>query len=316
MIRLSSKITIGKYVFNGATEVEIDSSWDELTDTAKITLPRRLSWQGQDIILGKDPVLKKGDKVTIELGYDDDNDLAFVGYVTSVMATIPAEIHCEDAMWLLKQKTITKSYKSVGLKKLLQDLLLKSDTPFEASAVELGPFRITRASVAKVLEKLRSTYMLKSFFRDGKLYCGFAYWPKLQKRHKLRFDLNVIENDLTYVRAEDVKIKLTIVVISKGNEKKEFQFGDEDGEQRTLHYYDITDKQAKAIGEEEIVRLRYDGYRGGLTTFGKPFINHGDVVDLVDPFFPDRDGSYLVKKVARSSGFGGYRQTIELDSKI
>ncbi len=315
MIRLSANCKIGNFKFKAIAGCEIESSWDQLTDSATITLPRRLSWKGKNIILGKDPVLKKGDSVEINLGYNDQNDKVFSGYVTAVSATIPAEIKCQDAMWLLKSSTITKTYKSVTLKQLLQDLLLNR-IPFEAPDVNLGPLRINKATPAQVLEKLRSMYLIKSFFRDGTLYSGLAYWPSLSKTHKLRFDTHIVESNLEYVKKEDVKIKLKIIVVNKQNEKKEYEFGDAEGEQRTLHLYDIKEDQVQHIGAEEIERLRYDGYRGDITTFGKPFVQHGDVVDLFDPFFPDRSGSYLVKKVNPSYGMDGYRQILELDNRI
>lgn len=316
MIRLSAKATIGDFKFSAIAGCEIESGWDQLTDTAVITMPRRLSWKGKNIVLGKDPVLKKGDQVTIDLGYNDNNDRAFTGYVTAVKATIPAQIICEDSMWLLKQSTFTKTYSSVTLKQLLTDLLLSSSLNFEAPDVNLGPFRISKATPAQVLKKLKSDYMLKSFFRDGKLYCGLAYWPELQSEHYLRFDTHIIDNNLEYVRAEDVKIKLKVIVIDKQNQKTEYEFGDEDGEQRTLHFYDIEEDEVNHIATQEIDRLRYDGYRGGVTTFGQPFVRHGDVVNLFDSFFPDRSGRYLVKQSNPSYGMGGYRQQIELDSKI
>jgi hypothetical protein len=314
MIRLSSDITIGPYKWNGLVNCEVNSSWDNLTDTCTITFPRRVSWKGQSLISGNDPLIKKGVEVEIFTGYDDNNDPSFKGYVTQMMPHVPAEIKCEDEMWKLKQSTITKSYRDVQLKDLLKDVA--PGYLFEAPDVRLGPFRINKATPAQVLEVLRKKYFLRSFFRDGTLYVGLAYWPELQEKHLIRFNLHVVEHNLTYQRSEDTKINLKVIVINRDNTKTEYQFGDEDGEQRTLHYYDLEEDEVNHIGDQELERLKYTGYRGELTIFGKPFIRHGDIVKIIDPEYPEREGSYVIKSVVRTFGIDGYRQTITPDIKI
>jgi hypothetical protein len=278
-------------------------------------MPSKLKWKENYVLPAHDPFLKKGMDITVNLGYDNRTHTAFKGYLNIINADIPVSIECEDEAWKLKRTSITKSYKDVDLKTLLKDLL--PGLLFKAPDVRLGPFRITKASPAQVLDEIRKTYFLHSFFRDGMLYVGFAYWPELQKTHKISFDRHVVEHDLRYVKEEDTKIKLTIVTISPDNEKKQYEFGDlEDGEERTLYYYDKNAAEVKHIGEEEVKRLRYTGYRGSLTIFGEPFIQHGDIVELTDPFYPGREGSYFVKSIKRTFDENGYRQTLELDTKV
>ena len=311
MLRLTCHITIADFVFKSIVEFESESSWENMTDTAKITLPRKLNWKGKKIY----ELLKIGDKVNVQLGYDDNNVEVFQGYITKISAKIPVEFELEDAGWLLKQSSITKSYKEIELHQLLKEILPVS-LSFEAPTVTLGQFRISKATAAQVLDELKSSYFLHSWFRAGTLYVGFAYVAKLQKVHKLFFDKNIIDNDLDYVSEDQVKIKLTIVNIKKDNSKKEYEFGEKDGEERTLHYFDMSEADIKKLGQSEIKRLKYTGYRGSFTTFGVPVVNHGDVVALSDPEYPERDGSYLVKSVSTSFGSGGYRQSITLDTKV
>ncbi len=322
MLRMTSDIIIDagsvspqRMRWSGVTSVEIVSSWDTLTDTCMITVPSKLKWKENYIYPGLDPFLKKGMDIEVRLGYDDRNNTAFKGYINVINADMPVTLECEDEAWKLKRTSITKSYKDVDLKTLLQDLL--PGLLFEAPDVRLGPFRISKASPAEVLDEIKKTYYMPSFFRDGKLYVGFAYVPSLQSTHNIVFDRHVVDNDLKYVKEEDTKIKLTIVSVSPDNEKKEYEFGDlEDGEQRTLYFYDKNAAEINHIGNEEVKRLRYTGYRGSLTVFGEPFIQHGDAVNLTDPMYPGRDGSYLVKKVTRNFDENGYRQILELDLKI
>lgn len=315
MFRLTSTISIGNYSFRGVVGVEVESSWEDQTDKCTITIPRKLNWQGKAVATGTDPLLRRGDAVNVQIGYDDENESIFTGYVHQISAEIPTRIECQDPMWLLKQSTVTKSYKSVKLATLLADIV-PSGIPFEAFDVELGPYRISQATPAQVLEDLRKTYFLKSWFRNGTLYCGFAYVPSIQSSHIIRMERNVVENQLEYVRKEDVKIKLKMIAMQPDNSKVEYETGDTDGEQRTMYYYEKTLAELKAIADEEIERLRYEGYRGSLTTFGKPTVRHGDIIDLRSEAYPERDGEYRVKAVRYSFGMGGYRQEITLDTKI
>lgn len=315
MIRLTSNTHIDKYLFEGVVNCEIESSWDILTSTAKIEIPRRVSWSGRKIVMDRDPLLRKGQQVVVELGYDNKNTRTFEGYVTKISSSTPIMVHCEDAMWLLKQKVITKSWKSVDLATLLKDIV-GSIIPIKCVDMRIGGYRINNASVVEVLEGLRKQYFLKSFIRDNTLYVGLAYWPQYQQVHKISFSQHVVSHDLEYVRKEDVKIKIKVIVVSKNNKKVEYEYGDKDGDVRTLYYHDMDKAAVDKTAGEEIKRLRYEGYRGTITIFGKPLVKHGDVVDIYDEYYPEREGKYLVKKVTTTFGMGGYRQQLELDSKI
>ena len=47
-----------------------------------------------------------------------------------------------------------------------------------------------------------------------------------------------------------------------------------------------------------------------------PYYKFGDICTIVDPYFPDRDGSYFVRSVNYKFGVGGFRQTLTLDYKV
>lgn len=320
MLTLVSNTTIGQFQYNGIVEFSADSSWDTLTDTATLTFPRRVEWNGKALATGADPLIKRGDQVTVELGYNEGTEVVFRavvfrGYVKSIHASIPVTVECEDAAFLLKQKSITKSYKDVQISELLKDVL-PVVVPFESPQLRLGPFRISNATAAMVLDKIKDQYFLKGWFRNGTFYFGFAYRPELQSRHRIRFDHDVVEQDLKYVKEEDVRIFLKVIVVERDNSRKEYMFGEPSGEQRTVYYYDKSAADVKIMGEQEIERLSYTGYRGSMTIFGSPYVQHGDVVDVTDPFYPERDGSYLVKSVKTTFGDGGYRQVLVLDVKV
>jgi hypothetical protein len=315
MLRLSSDIQIGAYRLRGVAGVEVRSSWDELTDTCTLTFPRQVDWKGRALATGADPLLRRDQAVSIRLGYDDDNSEVFQGYISKLTADIPVTIEAQDTAYLLKRKTLNISFRNAELSEVLR-AILPSQVPFQAPNVSLGPFRISNATAAMVLDYLKQNYTLKSWFRNGTLYCGLAFVPALQRTHIIRFERNVVQHSLEYLRREDVKIKLKAISMRPNNEKQEVEVGDPDGEQRTVYFYDVPLRDLRRLAEEEIERLRYEGYRGSLTTFLAPQVQHGDVVDLRSLSYPERDGRYLVKAVTTRFGMDGGRQEIELDSKI
>ena len=90
--------------------VQIDASVDSLTDTARIILPRKITYKKNgkevsDIIARENPLLKRGNRVTISLGYNYNNangtviNTLFQGYISQVIADSEIEIICEDAMF-------------------------------------------------------------------------------------------------------------------------------------------------------------------------------------------------------------------------
>lgn len=312
MIRLSSKVNVGEYTFNGLVDCNIESSWEDFTDTMTITFPRRINWD-KDLR----NYIKRAYPIDVYLGYNGYNKLAFTGYIKSVSSHVPIQVECEDAAYLFKQGNITLSYREATLREILKNIVPAAiDVASQPDKLGLGPFRVSNMTPAKVLDEIKQTYFQKFWFRNGDLYAGLAYWPELRKEHNFHFQKSIITHELEYLHEEDVKIKLTVIAVDSDNKKTEYVYGDPEGEQRTLYYYNKSKADIDSIAEQEIGRMKYTGYRGSFTTFGEPFMNHGDAVILKDRDYPERQGTYLVKSVKRNFGKGGYRQDLELDIKI
>ena len=117
------------YVLNAKIEIQGDKSWqvpfvtsveitrdtEKLTDECKVTLPKRIKWDGEVEI----PV-KRGDSIKVWTGYGGDQELAFAGYVRSVGIKTPIVLTCADEMFKVKQMAATKeAYTTVNLKPIL-----------------------------------------------------------------------------------------------------------------------------------------------------------------------------------------------------
>jgi hypothetical protein len=311
MFKLSSEITIGSYSLRGLVSVEISSSWELLTDTCKISLPSKIWHAGKFTNLAASQLLKRGDAVTVKLGYDNELYTEFEGFVTKVQSGSPLVVECEDHAWLLKKGSITKSYRQVSLAQLLNDIT--SIPKGIISDVSLGRFRISNATPAQVVQELKNTYGLNCFFRGRKMFCGLAY-PSVGLRFGFAYGRNIIEetSELVYRKADEIDLKVKAISIMPDNSKHEVEVGSSDGELRTLNFYNIPKSDLRKLAEEQAAKLRSDGFQGSFETFGFPSVKHGDVVSLSDPR-SDLKGSYLVKAVTKNFSAAGYRQRIEID---
>lgn len=325
MLRLYSKITFTSkttgddIVFDFVNDVSIETSYENLTDTAKITIPRKLNFDGKPIAVGVDSIFKRGDKVKIELGYFPDLRIVFNGYITKVSPKTPIVLECEDNMYLLKTKIISKYSKTnVSLKQLLTDIIGDAVDFRTLLEVDLGSFRISNSSVAKVLDTLKSDYGFYSYFVDGVLNVGLASDASDTNTVEFKFEENIIDDSsLEYQRSEDMRLKIKAVSInSNDNSKIDVEVGDDDGALRTFHTQNATESALKEFANLKLTEWKYEGFRGSFKTFGEPYIRHGDTAKLISDKFPEKNGLYEVVNVRRSfNTTDGYKQDIELGIK-
>lgn len=319
-------IVIGDWQFDHLVSASIVSDIETLTDTCILTLPKRYVWSNKFVFLGDDPIIKRGDKVVIRLGYNGELKTRFIGYIKDIEAGVPVKIHCEDSMFLLKKGSISEAYADVSLKQLLEDILpagIEYRTPDDKD-IQLGQLRLNRASPARVMRELRETYGLYTYFqnlafKDGTvrpvLLVGLAYWVDIRSEEEFEFGRNIISSELVYRRKDDIRLKLKVISWQRDNSRKIFEIGDDDGEVRTVHYYNLSKLQCEIRAKADLERYKYTGYHGTFQTFGIPEVEKGDVASLVgNQYHPD--GKYLIKSVKIDFGVNGYQQTIEPDAII
>lgn len=317
MLKLSARIEIKSaktWVFEKITSCEIVRDTDALTTTCTLTLPKKTQWQGET----SNP-LKRGDEVSVWLGYDDDLQLAFKGYITQKGFKTPLMIKCEDEMFRLRQtEAKKKTYKTVTLETLLKDQGLEYQ--FKVLGEQnIGQYRVNVDTVAELLGHLKEN-SIRSFFRleDGNpvLYCGVMFERSAELQQVFATGVNIISDEnLDEQNADDIKIKLKVISLQPDNKKKiKVEVGDNGGERRTLHCYNKTEAEAKAWGKQELERLKRSGLTGSFTTFGAPLVDCLDVVGIkIDD---ERKGKYQVQKNAITYGTGGFRQEITLGARI
>ena len=294
------------------TSVEITRDTEKLTDECKITLPKRIKWDGEAQI----PV-KRGDSIKVWTGYGEDLELAFAGYVRSVGIKTPIVLTCEDEMFKLKQMPcVKKAYKTVTLETLLKDQGLDGVKVFGEQ--NLGQFRVTDDTVAALLGRLQDSG-IRSFYRyeDGKpvLYCGVIFERDTKPSQVFATGVNIIsDSSLEQQLAANIRLCVKAVSIMPNNKKIKVEVGDKDGEHRTLHTYNKSESELKAWAEQEIKRLKVDGLKGSFTTFGYRLVDKLDAIGIkIDG---NKMGVYQLQKNVIKYGTGGYRQEITLGQRV
>lgn len=316
MFKLCANIEISgarSWSLDFVTAVEITRDTEKLTTEAKITLPNKIKWDG-----AAETLVRRGDSVRISLGYDNDLQLAFVGYVRDVGFKTHIVITCEDDMFLLKQiPAVKKSYRSVNLETLLRDqgISYRLNIMGEQS---LGAYRVTADTIAALLGKL-SQQGVRSFFRyengEPVLYCGVLFERDSTPSQVFRSGLNIIsDRNLIQQKAENMRLRVKAVSLMPDNKKIKVEVGDHDGELRTLHTYNKTETELKAWALQEIKRLKRDGLSGSFTTFGASLVDCLDAVGLI--IDGKKAGVYQVKKNVIKYGTSGYRQVIDLGLRV
>jgi len=313
MHNMTCDIRIGVFQFDFVHAVRIRKSWKNLTDTAVVELPRNLALNGVNI---RDQI-RRGDEVIINMGYDYNHREVFVGYVREVEPGVPVKIHCEDSMWQLKQTNYKLSWRDVSLQELLEAIITPSGFLFTSLAdAQLGPVRLLKEpSAAKVLQMLKERYGLVSYFRGRRLFVGFAYSIE-PERIELGFQKNIVRENLKYKRRDDIELKIRAISIQPDGNKIEEVIGSQTGESHTLHFYDLDADSLRVEAQEHEKLLRIDGYRGTVTTFGVPYAEHGDIVELTDCDYPERSGRYFIDEVWERFDSFGYRRTLHIGSRV
>ena len=321
MFILESKVEIGSYIFNQVNEIEITKSVEELSDTAVIKLPTRFKVRQNGEQKLTEDAIKVGDKVTITLGYEGKySGVEFTGFVKKISPKIPLEIHCEDALWVLRRKNITRSWEKTTMKEILTEVV--KGTPVQLAnnipSVNLDKWIIKNANGAQVLESLKKDLLMTAFINDeGKLYCGLQQLTNVGQTVVYDLNYNLVENNLEFKSKEERKIKIKYTYIDKENKRKSIEVGDPDGEQRTYHTSVISDtKKLEEMANAEIEKLKYDGFEGDVTSFLIPYATRGMKAKLLDNEHPNREGNYFIKKVVTTFGTGGARRKITIGNKL
>ncbi len=299
---------------NKVKSVSGESSWKNLTDSAKIELPSKIYFKGQSTSIKE--LLKPGDPVEIYLGYNQTVHKRFTGFVSFVSPQVPVVIECENLMYKLKRTPANFNVQSDTLPNLLKKIC-PSDIKIDAANIQLGSFKAIKTNVAKVLEKLKEDYGIVAYFKGDTLIAGKVYFNNalLEPVGEFDFTKNIKKgHSLVFREADEVKLKVEAISNLRSGKKITVEVGDSDGEERTLNFYNIeSESELKTIAEQELSKLKYAGFRGNFNTYGLPYVDHTDIIKLIDPDYPEKNGNYYIDILKWSfDASSGYQNNVEL----
>ncbi|MRI64459.1 hypothetical protein EDM00_10750 [Ornithobacterium rhinotracheale] len=319
MLKLSSHIIIESektWEFFALNECTITEDTGSLTDTCELVLPKNIHWQGFVSENGKPPI-KRGDKIQVRLGYDDELVTRFSGFVRSVDAKTPITIKCEDGMFILKsQKAEPRSFKNAYLRDIIAHLLKGTGVDFYLidKDIKVGLWRITKANISEELQEMKEKLMISAYFRriNGKsiLYVGLAYPFDNRKKLKFFHSKNIISENFEYQNKDDIRVRVEAQSFNAKHQKITYEYGDKDGELIKIRMDGLNEAELKKYAMQALERYKQSGFKGSFETFGVPEVSKCDMVEIHAS--DGNSGTYLVKKNSISFGQNGYRQNIEL----
>jgi len=315
MFLMSWKITVGKYRLTLLDSVNVKTSVETLADTATIIIPSQLH---NKAIKVEDKV-KKGDKVIIELGYDNDLNLEFMGYLLSLSEEDGSiKIECEDDIFLTRKPLKDEQLSNTTVKELLQKvakpLNYKVQTNYSRG---YDKFVIKNANGYDVLKKLQEECKLNIYIRNGVIYANPAELAESDNNLYFDFERNIETASLKYRKADEKDFEVTVEGIDKNGKRKKIQIGKEGGEKRHVIVTSWkSDEDLKARGETELKTLAYDGYEGDQTSWLRPFVLPGASARIVDKEYEYKKGDYFIKSIETEFGSSGASRRVSLGRKI
>ena len=196
MLVLNCQIDTPRTQLKTVKKINIFSSKHEMTDRCEILLPSKGFF--------KEKLLKTlfvyGEPIEVKMGYGDELNTIFQGFISEVNAGTPLTLQAEDAMFLLK-KIPTKPVvlENAFLPMVMGHLLYPLYFSLE-NHVPLGTFTIYPEddTVAKVLQKLKDRYGFSIFFRNNLLnICKEKQIPN-PKIHNLNVQRHLLSDQLCF----------------------------------------------------------------------------------------------------------------------
>lgn len=269
---------------------EINSSWDSLTNTAKVVIPKNViakDLQGNEVPLagtnykigdGERPLFLRGDKITIKAGYWyylDNKEQQYVktlfeGYITKVFARLSIALECEDEAFLLKQIPAPSKVwgNSISLQDLITQCLAATDAAKKAGIVvktqantkitfDNGTFYTKKETVAEVLERIRRDLHIDSYMKGKQLRIGYPiYWPEdvqdINRPYIFDKNKNIISDNLQYQRKDDIVMSATAESCYKEDQEVTTKDGQTKTRTKALRIFVWSDQKTQTLKSKVI----------------------------------------------------------------
>ncbi len=309
-------IEVGDYKLGMVEKVEIIRSVEQLADSAVVTLPAA----EYNIALDVEQKIHRGDKIVINLGYDEIGMVQeFVGWVQRVGTDNGAiTLECEDDLYLFRKALTDRQFTNVSLKSLLELVVEGVGGGFSIDCSyswTYEKFVINNATGYDVLRKIQEECGADIYIQEKTLHVH-APGEKVGNTIYYDFSQNVQDCDLTYRRTEDRRVRVVVKALLPDGKVKQREYGTTGGDKVVVKCASSDDESMKLRGESEHKRLTFDGYDGNIITWLVPYIKPGDKAVLHDKDYDYKDGSYFVRAVSTEFSADGGKRTVELGYRL
>lgn len=315
MYLLNWDITIGGYKVKTLTEVKITTSVLNLSDTATITMPGQYLNTWRKI----EDKVHTGDAVTIKLGYDNDLETEFTGYLKRISRDNNSLVlECEDALYLTDVTVADMEYKIVTLKALLTEILAQVDPEMTVECdydFTYEKMVVFKSTALDVLKKVHEDTKANIWFEGKTLHVHPVYQTQAGDKPVIYdTEVNVQSNELKWKEQSDRKILIEVAYTNAKGEISKQQYGGSGGEKVTRYVEASNENDLKRAAENEYNLWNYSGYEGSLTGWLAPVVKAGGSVRLRDKERPE--GVYYVTGVEIEFGRNGAKRKVTLGRKL
>ena len=315
---MSWNIKIGNYTLALIEKVLITRSVERLADEADIILPAT----SYNVALEIENKIAVGDKVTIELGYNDNLVNEFEGYLDEIKTDGGSlTLKCIDALYLYRAELPNTELKQVTVKQVV-DYVHKTITGFtidNAYDFTYEKFVIKDATGFDVLKKIQEEAKPNIYIKGNTLYIQPLYVKNFGKAI-YDFSINIDESgtDLTYKDKDDRKFLVTVESKDAKGKPLKVTAGTTGGESLNLKISGVTDTASlQRMADQALEENQYTGYDGKFVSWLVPYCDAGYDAVIKDPDYEFKNGRYyVIAVVVEFSAETGGKRTIELGKKV
>lgn len=318
MLVMEYDIRIGGRRIGLLTSVTVRRSVETLCDTATICLPSTYLNSAINI----EDYIHEGDEVEIRLGYGDNLQTEFKGYLNTISTDdSQVRLDCEDALYLFRKEVPNKEYKNITLKSLLQKMVQAVDGSFRVDCdydFTYDKFVFKDATGYDVLKKVQDETKANIYFGSNTLHIHPQY-SQIVNDEVVRYDfaVNVEKSDLKYKKADERKYFIEVEGIQADGKRVTVTTGKQGGDKRCIKIYGVTD-QASLLkrAEEELKTVVYTGFESSFTGWLVPYCEPAYRIQLNDQDYPEKQGQYYVVATETTFSSSGGQRKITIGKKI
>ena len=328
MFRMTYHIEVGGMPLPLLTSVKIRKDVKSLTDTATIVCPAVSHFR--PLAIAKK--VKKGQQVSIALGYDDLNYQEFEGYVKSVaLGDNQLTIECEDPLYVFRRVDLPNGEKKdITLKQLLDYVLgevnayIRSEglgDPLKLNCLYnygYNTFRFVNATAYDFMDQIQKEGKPNIYIRDGVLNIVPQY-THTNGTARYSMQRNICRDGMKLKWREETDKQVYIVVKAKdvdGNEV-EVATGKAGDTKIEIKLPGARDKASLQTIADNLYKSQvYTGYEGSFKGWLVPFCDAGYVAELTDAADELRSGRYYVEAVDVSFSSAGGVRTVRIGACI